>query len=63
MDVVPERGEASGGDVLAEEVELSEGEHALFQFESQPVGGEDGEECSEVFPVLLLGFAVHTIII
>jgi hypothetical protein len=39
------------------------GEQALLQVEGQAVGGEDREKHPQVFPVLLIGLAVHTVII
>jgi hypothetical protein len=63
MNVVPEGGYACGGDVVSQEVELSDNKDALLQVEGQPVGREDGERCPEVLPVLLFGLAVYSIII
>ncbi len=45
------------GDAVAQEIQLGDGDHALLQVEGQAVGGEDGEQCAEVGPVLLSGFA------
>jgi hypothetical protein len=42
-DIDPEGGDASGGDVVAQEIQLRDGEYALLQVEGQAVGGEDGE--------------------
>ncbi len=39
------------------------GKHALLQDQSQAIGDEDEEKCSQVYPVLLPGFAVDTVII
>ncbi len=63
LNIVPEGGDAGGGDAVAQEIQLREGEDALLQVEGQAVGGEDGEQRSEVGPVLLLGFAEDTVII
>jgi hypothetical protein len=49
--------------VVAKEVKFGYGEHALLQVESQAVGGADGEECPQVFPVLLPSFSVYSAII
>ncbi len=46
LDIVPERGNAGGGDALAQEIQFEDGEHALIQVEGQPVGDEDGEQCA-----------------
>jgi hypothetical protein len=48
---------------VAKEVKFGYGEHALPQVEGQPIGGKDGEQCPQVLPVLLLGFAVDAVII
>ncbi len=48
---------------MAQEIQLGEGEHAFLQVEGRAVGGEDGEQCAEVGPVLLSGFAEDTVII
>ncbi len=63
LNVVPEGGDAGGGDAVAQEIQLGNGEDALLQVEGQSVGGEDGEQRAEVGPVLLLGFAEDTVII
>jgi hypothetical protein len=57
LNVVPEGGDASSGDAVAQEIQLGDGEDALLQVEGQAIGGEDGEQRAEVGPVLLLGFA------
>ncbi len=48
---------------MSEEVQFGDGEDTLAEVESQSVGGEDGEEGAEVLPVLVLGLAVHAVII
>ncbi len=48
---------------MDEEVEFGDSEHAFLQVEGQPVDGKDGEQGRQVLSVLLLGFAVQTIII
>jgi hypothetical protein len=58
LDIVLERGDTGSGDAVSQEVEFSDGEHALLQVEGQPIGGKDGEESPQVFLVLLLGFVV-----
>ncbi len=63
LNVVPEGGDAGGGDAVSQEVQLGDGEDALLQVEGQAVGGEDGEQRSEVGPVLLLGLAEDAVII
>jgi hypothetical protein len=63
LNVVPEGGDAGGGDAVAQEIQLGNDEDALLQVEGQAVGGGDGEQRAEVGPVLLLGFAEDTIII
>ena len=63
LNVVSEGGDAGGGDAVAQEVQLGDGEDALLQVEGQAVGGEDGEQRAEVGPVLLLGLAEDTVII
>ncbi len=63
MDVVPEGGDTGGGDAVAQEIQLRDGEDALLQVEGQAVGGEDGEQYAEVHPVLLSGFAEDFVII
>ncbi len=63
LNVVPEGGDAGGGNAVAQEIQLGDGEDALLQVEGQAVGGEDGEQRAEVGPVLLLGFAEDTVII
>ncbi len=63
LNVVLEGGNAGGGDAVAQEIQLGDGEDALLQVEGQAVGGEDGEQRAEVGPVLLLGFAEDTVII
>ncbi len=63
LNVVPEGGDAGGGDAVAQEIQLRNGEDALLQVEGQAVGGKDGEQRAEVGPVLLLGFAEDTVII
>ena len=57
LNVVSEGGDAGGGDAVAQEVQLWDGEDALLQVEGQAIGGEDGEQRAEVGPVLLLGLA------
>ncbi len=42
-DIDPEGGDAGGGDAVAQEIQLRDGEYALLQVEGQAVGGEDGE--------------------
>jgi hypothetical protein len=61
--IVPERGDASGRDTVAQEIQLGDGEHALLQVEGQAVGGKDGEQRVEAGPVLLCGFAEDLVII
>jgi hypothetical protein len=63
LNVVPKGGDAGCGDAVALEIQLGDGDHALLQVEGQAVGGEDGEQCVEVVPVLLSGFAEDTVII
>jgi hypothetical protein len=63
LNVVPEGADAGGGDAVAQEIQLGDGEDALLQVEGQAVGGEDGERRAEVGPVLLLGFAEDPVII
>jgi hypothetical protein len=63
QNVVPEGGDTGGGDAVAQEIQLGNGEDALLQVEGQAVGGEDGEQHAEVGPVFLLGFAEDAIII
>jgi hypothetical protein len=63
LDVVPEEGGAGGGDAVAQEIQLGDGEYALLQVEGQAVGGKDGEQCAEVGPMLLFGFAEDPVII
>ncbi len=63
MDIVSEGGDTGGGDAVAQEIQLGDGEHALLQAEGQAVGGEDGEQCAKVGPVLLSGFAEDPVII
>jgi hypothetical protein len=50
---------------VAKEVKFGYGEHPLLQVggQSQPIGGKDGEQCPQMLPVLLLGFAVRAVII
>ncbi len=36
---------------------------SILQVEGQAVGGEDGEKRPQVFPVMILGLAVNTVII
>ncbi len=43
LNVVPEGGDA-GGDAVAQEIQLGDGEDALLQVEGQANGGEDGEQ-------------------
>ncbi len=62
LDVVPEGGDAGGGDAVAQEIQFGDGKHTLLQVEGQAVGGEDGEKRAEVGPVLLSGFAEDAII-
>ncbi len=68
LDIVPEGAtsaadDAGGGDGVAQEVQLCYSEHALLQVEGQAVGSEDGEQCTEVRPVPLSGFAEDPVII
>ncbi len=63
LNVVLEGGNASGGDAMAQEIQLGNGEDAFLQVEGQAVGGEDGKQRAEVGPVQLLGFAEDTVII
>ena len=63
LNIVPKRGDAGGGDAVAQKIQLRYGEDALLQVEGQAVGGEDGEQRADVGPVLLLGFAEDTVII
>ncbi len=63
LNIVPKGGDAGGGDAVAQEIQLGDGEHALLQVEGQAVGGEDGKQRAEVGPVLLSGFAEDTVII
>ncbi len=48
LNVVLEGGDASGGDAVAQEIQLGNGEDALLQVEGQAIGGEDGEQRAEV---------------
>jgi hypothetical protein len=48
-------------DAVAQEIQLRYSEHALLQVGGQTV--EDGEQCAEVRPVLLAGFAEDPVII
>ncbi len=48
---------------MAEDAEFRDSKHALLQIQGQLLGGKDGEEPPQVFPVLLQGLAVDTIII
>jgi hypothetical protein len=50
LNGVPEGGNASGGDAVAQEIQLGDGEDALLQVEGQAVGGEDGELRAEMGP-------------
>ena len=63
LNVVPKGGDDGCGDAVALEIQLGDGEHALLQVEGQAVGSGDGEQCVEVGPVLLSGFAEDTVII
>jgi hypothetical protein len=63
LNVVPDGGDAGGGDAVAQEIQLGSGEDALLQVEGQAVGGKDCEQHAEVGPVLLLGFAEDTVIV
>jgi hypothetical protein len=63
LNVVPEGGNAGGGDAVAQEIQLRDGEDALLQVEGQAVCGEDGEQRAEAGPVLFLGFPEDTVII
>ncbi len=63
LNIVPEGGDAGGGDAVAQEIQLRGGEDALLQVEGQAVGGEDGEQRAEVGPVLLPRFAEDAVII
>ncbi len=56
-------GDTDGGDVVTQEIQLGDNEQALLQVEGRAVGGEDGEQCLEVGPVLLSGFAEDPVII
>jgi hypothetical protein len=51
LDVVPEGGDAGGGDAVAQEIQLGDSEHALLQLEGQPIGSKDGKQRAEVGPV------------
>ncbi len=42
--------------MVAQEIHLGDGEHALLQVEGQPVGGEDGEQRAEGVQCCLLDF-------
>jgi hypothetical protein len=59
LNVVPEGGDAGGGDAVALEIQLGDGEDTLFQVEGQAFGGEDGEQRAEVGPLLLLGYNLN----
>jgi len=48
--------------VANHKIQLRDGEHALL-VEGQAAGGEDGEQCAEVRPVLLSGLAEDPVII
>ncbi len=48
---------------MAEDAEFGDSKHALLKVQGQLLGGKDGEEPPQVFPVLLQGLAVDTIII
>ncbi len=63
LNFVPKGGNAGGGDAVAQEIQLGDGEHALLQVEGQAVGGEDGEQRAEMGLVLLSGFTEDTVII
>ncbi len=63
MNVVSEGGDAGGGDAVAQEIQLGNGEDALLQVEGQAVGGKDGEQHAEMGPVFLPGLAEDTVII
>ncbi len=41
-NVVPEGGDAGGGDAVAQGVQFRDAEHALLLVEDQTVGGKDG---------------------
>jgi hypothetical protein len=56
-------GNTGDGGAVAEAVEFSEGKQALLQVEGKAVCGKDGEKRPQVFPMLLLGLSVHTVII
>ncbi len=56
-NVVPEWGDAGGGDAVAQGVQFRDGEHALLPVEGQTVGGKDGEQRAEGGPVLSSGIA------
>ncbi len=49
---------SDGGDAVAQEVQLGNGEDALLQVEGQAVGGEDGEQRAEVGPPRMRSNAV-----
>jgi hypothetical protein len=55
--VVPDGGNAGGGDAVNQETQFRYCEHALLHVEGQAVGGEDGEQRAERRSVLLSGFA------
>jgi len=63
LNVYPERGDTGSRDAVAEDAEFGDSKHALLQVQGQLLGGKDGEEPPQVFPVLLQGLAVDTIII
>ncbi len=63
LDIVPEGGDAGGGDAVAQEIQLGDCGHTLLQVEGQVVGGEDGKQHAEVGPVLLSEFAEDPVII
>ncbi len=63
LNVVPEGGDAGGGDAVAQKIQLGGDEDTLLQVEGQAVGGDDGKQRAEVGPVLLLGFAEDPVII
>ncbi len=54
---------SGGGDAVAQEIQLRDSEHVLLPVQGQAAGGEDGEQCAEVRPVLLSGLSEDPVII
>jgi DNA-binding MarR family transcriptional regulator len=61
--ILLERCQAGGGDPVAQEIQLGDGEDTLVEVEGEAVGSQDGEQLAEVAPVVVGTAAVCAVVI